>query len=103
MPEVLEFYRMAGDVDYMPRVVWEGHRGLRRILQETDRVGAAQERDVAFRDGENQVDDGTPISLKLRQFAVRWTFGEMRGRMQILSVRGIGFDEETLPKVGVYL
>ena len=27
-PEVLEFYRMSGDVDYMLRVVVPGHRGL---------------------------------------------------------------------------
>ncbi len=32
MPEVMEFYRMAGDVDYMLRVVVKDNRRLRRFL-----------------------------------------------------------------------
>ncbi len=57
MPEVMEFYRMAGDVDYMLRVVVTDIAGLRRVLQEADRLGAAEERHLALRDGEDQVDD----------------------------------------------
>ena len=34
------------------------HRGLRHVLQEADRHGAAEERHVALRDGADQVDDG---------------------------------------------
>ena len=57
MPEVMEFYRMAGDVDYMLRVVVTTC-GLRHVLQEADRDRAAEERHVALRDGADQVDDG---------------------------------------------
>ena len=32
MPEVMEFHRMAGDIDYMLRVVGAQHAGLRRVL-----------------------------------------------------------------------
>ena len=58
MPEVMEFYRMAGDVDYMLRVVVPDIAGYDTLLQEADRHGAAEERHVALRHGEDQVDDG---------------------------------------------
>ena len=32
MPEVMEFHRMAGDIDYMLRVAVPRHAGLRRLL-----------------------------------------------------------------------
>jgi len=51
MPEVMEFYRMAGDVDYM-------------LLQAADRGGAAQERHLALRHGEDQGDDGAADSVR---------------------------------------
>ena len=62
MPEVMEFYRMAGDVDYMLRVVIPGHAELRRVLQEADPRRPAQERHLALRDGEDQVDHGAANS-----------------------------------------
>ena len=38
MPEVMEFYRMAGDVDYMLRVVVPDIAGYDALLQEADRA-----------------------------------------------------------------
>ena len=38
----MEFYRMAGDVDYVLRIVVTDIAGLRRVLQETDRHGTAE-------------------------------------------------------------
>ena len=85
MPEVMEFYRMAGDVDYMLRVVVHRHPGLRRVLQAADRGGAAQERHLALRHGEDQVDDGAADSLtgmaaRLSRYAVH-VVSDSRGRM----------------------
>ena len=57
MPEVMEFYRMAGDVDYMLRVVVADMAELRRVLQEADQRRAAEERHLALCDGEDQVGD----------------------------------------------
>lgn len=48
MPEVMDAYRMAGEVDYMLRIAVAGHGGLRRLLQATGRGRAAQERHVRF-------------------------------------------------------
>ena len=70
MPEVMEFYRMAGDVDYMLRVVVPDIAGLRHVLQEADRDGAAEERDVALCDGEDQVDDGAADPLSAASLRV---------------------------------
>ena len=58
MPEVMEFYRMAGDVDYMLRVVVPDIAGYDTFYKKLIGDGAAEERDVALRDGEDQVDDG---------------------------------------------
>ena len=66
MPEVMEFYRMAGDVDYMLRVVVADIAGLRPALQEADRRHPAQERHVALCDGEDQVDDGIAAVVSRR-------------------------------------
>ena len=57
MPEVMEFYRMAGDVDYMLRVVVHDMPGYDALLQEADRDRAAEERHLALRDGADQIDD----------------------------------------------
>jgi len=38
MPEVMEFYRMAGDVDYMLRVVVADMQSYDVFLQEADRA-----------------------------------------------------------------
>ena len=62
MPEVMEFYRMAGDVDYMLRVVVSDMAGYDAFYKTTDRGGAAEERHLAFRHGEDQVDDGAADS-----------------------------------------
>ena len=59
----MEFYRMAGDVDYMLRVVVPDIQGYDTLLQAADRGGAAHERDVALRDGEDQVDDRAADSI----------------------------------------
>ena len=85
MPEVLEFYRMAGDVDYMLRVAVREHPGLRRVLQEADRRDPAEERHVALCDGADQADDGAADRLRGRslqdQQALQATVSESRGRM----------------------
>ena len=65
MPEVMEFYRMAGDVDYMLRVVVPDIAGYDTLLQAADLDGAAEERHVAFRDGKDQIDDGAADSVSL--------------------------------------
>jgi len=57
MPEVMEFYRMAGRRRLHAARRGARHCRLRRLLQAADRDGAAGERDLAFRDGEDQVDD----------------------------------------------
>ena len=43
MPEVMEFYRMAGDVDYMLRVVVADMRSYDIFLQKTYRRGRIEE------------------------------------------------------------
>ena len=55
MPEVMEFYRMAGDVDYMLRVVVPDIAGYDTFYKKL--IATAEERDVALCDGEDQVDD----------------------------------------------
>ncbi len=57
MPEVMEFYRMAGRCRLHAARCGARHPGLRYLLQEADRGGAADQRHVALRDGEDQVDD----------------------------------------------
>ena len=83
MPEVMEFYRMAGDVDYMLRVVVPDIAGLRHVLQAADRDGAAEERHVALRDGKDQVDDGAadPLTARPPLSSTRVHVSDSRGRM----------------------
>ena len=57
MPEVMEFYRMAGDVDYMLRVVAADMQAYDAFYKRLIGGVAAEERDVALRDGEDQVHD----------------------------------------------
>ena len=89
MPEVMEFYRMAGDVDYMLRVVVAGHPGLGPALQKDDRRRSAQERDLALRHGEDQVDDRIAAMSCVLQpgsaHQVRVTLVDWRGRRKIWS------------------
>jgi len=60
MPEVMEFYRMAGDVDYMLRVVVTDIHGYdvfyKRLI-----AACAEECHVPLRNGKDQIDDGIAI------------------------------------------
>ena len=56
MPEVMEFYRMAGDVDYMLRVVVPDMAGYDAFYKKLIGDGAAEERHLALRDGAHQAD-----------------------------------------------
>ena len=58
MPEVMELYRMAGDVDYMLRVVVADMQAYDRFLQDADRDDPAEERHLALRHGADQVHHG---------------------------------------------
>ena len=51
MPEVMEFYRMAGDVDYMLRVVVPDIAGYDSFYRTPDCLGAANQRHLALRYG----------------------------------------------------
>ena len=51
MPEVMEVYRMAGDVDYMLRVAVADMAEYDALLQAADRARADEERHLALRDG----------------------------------------------------
>ena len=65
MPEVMEFYRMAGDVDYMLRVVVQDMQAYDAFYKRLIASVAAEERDVALRDGKDQVDDQPADSLNV--------------------------------------
>ena len=65
MPEVMEFYRMAGDVELHAARRRFGYSGLRPALQEAHRRHSAQERHVAVCDGEDQVDHGIAAVVSL--------------------------------------
>ena len=107
MPEVMEFYRMAGDVDYMLRVVVPDIAGLRRVLQEADRHGAAEERHLALRHGADQVDDGAadPERASLRSGAGVAVIGrrrDARAHVHLVgSVERAGDDVADRRRVGV--
>ena len=60
MPEVMEIYRMAGDVDYMMRISVPNMAGCGCILSAVDRAGATQKCDLALRHGARQIYDGLP-------------------------------------------
>ena len=55
MPEVLEFYRMAGDVDYMLRVVVADMQAYDSFYKHLIAVLPAQERHLPIRHGEGEV------------------------------------------------
>ncbi len=57
MPEVMEFYRMAGDVDYMLRVVVADMPSYDVFYKKLISAVSLEERDVTLRDGEDQVRD----------------------------------------------
>ena len=54
-PEVVEFYRMSGQVDYLLARGGARHRALRRLLQEADRQDRAVRRELGLRHGADQV------------------------------------------------
>ena len=58
IPEIVEVFRMAGDLDYLLRAVGPRHGGLRRALPPADRGDPDQERHLALRHGADQGDDG---------------------------------------------
>ena len=58
MPEVMEFYRMAGDVDYMLRVVVADMQSYDVFYKKLIGAVTLEERHLAVRDGEDQVGDG---------------------------------------------
>ena len=57
MPEVMEFYRMAGDVDYMLRVVVPDISAYDLFYKRLIATAPLQERDVALCHGKDQVYD----------------------------------------------
>ncbi len=63
LPEVVEFYRMAGQVDYLLRVGRPRHRGLRQFLQAVDLEDRHRRRLDHVRDGADQVHDGGAAQL----------------------------------------
>ena len=75
MPEVMEFYRMAGDVDYMLRVASRASRTM-TLSTVVDRRRPAEERHLALRHGAHQVDDRAADSRRIAPAA--------RARIKIL-------------------
>ena len=62
MPEVMEFYRMAGDVDYMLRVVVADMASYDVFYKKLIGAVKLEKRHLAFRDGKDQVGDGAADS-----------------------------------------
>jgi DNA-binding Lrp family transcriptional regulator len=69
MEEVMECYRMAGDVDYGLRVVVPDAAAF-DVLQASDRNNSAQERYIAFRLGKRQIRNC--LSNCLPELTARW-------------------------------
>ncbi len=63
---MMEFYRMAGDVDYMLRVVAPTCMRYDLFYKKLIAAVAAEECHVALRDGEYQVDDQPADSVDHR-------------------------------------
>ena len=51
MPEIVDAWRMSGDVDYLMHVVVRGHRCVRRFLSAADRCRAVAQRHQPVLDG----------------------------------------------------
>ena len=62
MPEVMEVYRMAGDVDYMLRVAVADMAEYDAFYKRLDRDRADEERHLALRDGADQAHDRLPAA-----------------------------------------
>jgi Lrp/AsnC family transcriptional regulator len=69
-PEVVEFYRMSGEVDYLLRVVVPDIEQLRHLLQEADRQDRPGRRVVELRHGADQIHHRPAARLR-RQGGVR--------------------------------
>jgi Lrp/AsnC family transcriptional regulator len=61
MPEVIEFYRMAGDVDYMLRVVVADMRSYDIFYRKL--IGSVALKNVALRHGKDQIGDRVARSV----------------------------------------
>ena len=86
MPEVMEFYRMAGDVDYMLRVVVPDIAGYDAFYKRL--IAAVPLKNVTSRFAMEKIKSTTalPIAVKAqsdgcRQLVVRATLSDSRGRM----------------------
>ncbi len=66
----MEFYRMAGDVDYMLRVVVTDIAGYDTFYKKLIAHSAAEERHVALCDGADQIDDRAADPERAGQKAV---------------------------------
>ena len=71
MPEVMELYRMAGDVDYMLRVVVADMASYDVFYKKLISAVRAEKRHLAIRDGEDQVGDGAAGTCGERGVAAR--------------------------------
>ena len=82
----MEFYRMAGDVDYMLRVVVPDIAGYDTFYKTPDCLGAAEQRHLPVRHGEDQVDDSAADSVRRRSaFNVRSREGSGGHRLSIAA------------------
>ena len=65
-PEVVEFYRMSGEVDYLLARRRTGYRGLRRVLQEADRTHRDRQGVFVLRHGADQVHNRAAAAFRAR-------------------------------------
>ena len=74
IPEIVEVYRMAGDVDYLLKVVAPDIEGYDSILQTLDRSRRVDRCQLLFRDGADQglnLPAARPLSTRMTQPAER--------------------------------
>ena len=72
MPEVMEFYRMAGDVDYMLRVVVADMQSYDIFYKKLIKAVTLKNVTSRFADGEDQVGDGAAGAGALRTATARF-------------------------------
>jgi Lrp/AsnC family transcriptional regulator len=76
MPEVMEFYRMAGDVDYMLRVAVADIAGYDSFYKRL--IAAVPLKNVTFCHGKDQVDDRAADSGKqVAVHSIAWPAGKL--------------------------
>ena len=66
MPEIVDAWRMSGDVDYLMHVVVRGHRRIRRFLSAADRCRAVAQRNQPVLDG--AAEGGAAADLRRQPF-----------------------------------